>query len=78
MIYEECKATLFNDASSRNNTPGEAPLCARDCGIDSNYIHHGSCMGGGGGGGGLDPQNPLAGSALETNRPLFLPWGQNP
>ena len=28
MIYEECKATLFNDASSRNNTPKhEAPLC---------------------------------------------------
>ena len=41
MIYEECKATLFNDASSKNNTPKhEAPLCARDCGtgIDSNYF----------------------------------------
>ena len=43
MIYEECKATLLNDASSRNNTPKhEAPLCARDWGINSNYIHNGS------------------------------------
>ena len=39
LIYEECKATLLNDASSRNNTPKhEAPLCARDWGINSNYF----------------------------------------
>ena len=30
-IYEKCKATLFNDALSRTNTPKhEAPLCARE------------------------------------------------
>ena len=66
MIYEECKATHLNDASSRNNTPKhEAPLCARDWGINSNYFIMGpEGGGGGGGGGGPDPQDPLAGSAL--------------
>ena len=67
MIYD--KATLLNDASSRNNAPKhEAPLCASDWGIDSNYIHPAKGGGGGGGGGGPDPQDPLAGSALGEPR----------
>ena len=68
MIYEECKATHLNDVSSRNNTPKhEAPLCARDWGINSNYFIMGpEGGGGGGGGGGPDPQDPLAGSALDA------------
>ena len=59
MIYKECKATLLNDASSRNNTPKhEAPLCARDWVLIVIIFIMGPE------GGGPDPQDPLAGSAL--------------
>ena len=56
------KASILNDASSRNNTPKhEAPLCARDWGIDVIIFIMGPE---GGGGGGPDLQDPLAGSVL--------------
>ena len=61
MIYEEYKATLLNDASSRNNTPKHEALYAHVTGvlivIFSSWVLRG---GGGGGGGGVgpDPQDP--------------------
>ena len=70
MIYEECKATLFNDASSRNNTPKhEAPLCARDWGI----IFIMGPEGRGGGGGGSGPPGPVTPNfVLPGNGPADL------
>ena len=74
MVYKECKATLFNDASSKNNTPKhEAPLCARDCGIDSNYFimamgPEGWGGGGGGGGGVRTPRTPSLDPPLSSQR----------
>ena len=73
---------ILIDASSRNNTPKhEAPLCARDWGINSNYFIMGPEGKGGGEGGGVrTPRTPSLDPPLACSNRTHVPgeailWG---